>query len=188
MEIKLSILIATTSIRQEIIKPLLAEIERQINKHPDDIGKVELIIDNHETNCIGKKRNNLLQQARGEYVVFIDSDDEIHHNYISTILTEIEFKAPDCIGINGIITTNGKNSRKWFISKEYGKWFTGPDGTYYRTPNHISPVRRELALQAGFPEIKFAEDHAYSMALLPLLKSECLISTPLYHYKYDDTK
>lgn len=185
MAIKLSILIATTSARNEIIKPLLAEIHRQIGKEEGD--KVELIINDHETDCIGKKRNDLLAQAKGDYVAFIDSDDHIANIYISTILTEIEFISPDCIGINGIITTNGRNERKWFISKEYGRWYE-ENGIYYRTPNHISPVRRELALQAGFPEVRFAEDFAYSMRLLPLLKTECLITRPLYHYDYDDTK
>lgn len=181
MEIKLSLLIATTSARNEIIKPLLAEIERQMNNH---FGEVELIINDHETDCIGKKRNALLQEAKGDYVSFIDSDDHISHLYINTILTEIDFIKPDCIGINGVITTNGGDERKWFISKEYGSWFTGADGNYYRTPNHISPVRRELALKAGFPEVSFAEDYEYSMRLLPLLKTESLISTPLYHYDY----
>ena len=190
MEIKaplLSILIATTSARNEVIKPLLSEIDRQMNK-TGAVGKVELIINDHETDCIGKKRNDLLKQAKGSHVAFIDSDDHIANTYVCVILIAIECENTDSIGINGIITTNGYNERKWFISKEYGSWYTGADGTYYRTPNHISPVRRELALQAGFPEVSFAEDYAYSMALLPLLKTECLISRPLYHYDYSDTK
>lgn len=94
----------------------------------------------------------------------------------------------DCIGISGIITTNGHDKRQWHISKEYGKWFTGPDGTYYRTPNHISPVKRELALQAGFPEIPFGEDAEYSRRLLPLLKTEVKIEQNIYHYKYVSKK
>jgi len=90
----------------------------------------------------------------------------------------------DCIGISGIITTNGRDQRQWHISKEYGHWHTAPDGTYLRTPNHISPVKRELALQAGFPEIPFGEDAEYSRRLLPLLKTETIIKENIYHYKY----
>lgn len=178
--IELSILICTTNARKEVIKPLIAELERQIAKRPD---KVELIIDNHEYNTVGKKRNDLLLMAKGNYISFIDSDDEISPNYILKVLTVIECNRPDCIGINGIITTNGKDERKWFISKEYGCWKTEGD-IYLRTPNHISPVKRELALLAMFPEISFGEDYEYSMRLLPLLTSEEKITEPLYFYRY----
>ena len=61
-------------------------------------------------------------------------------------------------------------------------------GIYYRTPNHISPVKRELALQAGFPEIAFGEDHEYSKRLLPLLKTETIIKENLYHYDFYEQK
>lgn len=161
---------------------LRAELSKQSRKVVKDY-KVEICWDTSMFYNIGVKRNRLLNLAKGEYIVFVDDDDKISENYISEILQACVSGA-DCIGINGVITTNGGDERKWFISKEYGLWFTGADGNYYRTPNHISPVRRELALQAGFPEISFAEDYEYSMRLLPLLKTESLISIPLYHYDY----
>lgn len=178
---KLSVLIPSTESRLEMTNELLRQL------HIQCIGNdSEVLVDWHETNCVGKKRNDLLKRAQGEYIVFVDSDDEVSPNYISQILNACSFN-PDCIGINGTITTNGNDERQWFISKEYGKWFTH-NGIYFRTPNHISPVRRELALQAGFPEIKFAEDYEYSMRLLPLLKTEYTIGEPLYKYKYVENK
>lgn len=185
MSIKLSILICTTSARSEVIKPLLRSLKTQFGNnghHPE----VELIVNAHETDNVGKKRNTLLHQAQGEYIIFVDSDDEISPNYVSLILKAIESK-PDCVAINGIITTNGKDERKWFISKDYLSWYM-KKGIYYRTPNHISPVRRELALKAGFPEVKHAEDYGYSMRLFPLLKTETIITEPIYHYKYVSNK
>lgn len=150
--------------------------------------EVEILIDYHETDYIGKKRNTLLGWATGDYIVFIDDDDEIASCYVSKILNVINLvPEADCIGINGIITTDGKNKQEWFISKDYGRWFVRGN-IYYRTPNHISPVKRELALKAGFPEVKFAEDYEYSMRLLPLLKSEIKIHIPIYHYKYVSNK
>jgi hypothetical protein len=59
---------------------------------------------------------------------------------------------------------------------------------YFRTPNHISPVRRELALQAGFPDVTYAEDREYSKRLLPLCKNEAKIKGSIYHYKYISKK
>jgi glycosyltransferase involved in cell wall biosynthesis len=176
MEITLSILIATFSRDAEKLKVLLSEINNQMQEG------IEIIINSEEKTIIGKKRNDLLKQAKGKYIVFIDSDDHISNNYIWSIMQACSI-GNDCIGISGTITTNGKNARQWHISKEYGKWYQ-ISTVYYRTPNHISPVKRELALKAGFPEITFGEDAEYSRRLLPLLKSETIIKGNIYHYDY----
>lgn len=169
--------------RREKYFQLWSELRANGENYPN----VEVITDNSLEYNIGTKRNKLLQQATGEYIVFIDDDDHISPNYVQLILDACN-SGPDCIGINGFITTNGHDKRKWFISKEYGHWHMGVDGTYYRTPNHISPVRRDLALQAGFPEVSFGEDAEYSRRLLPLLKTETIITEPLYFYDYWENK
>lgn len=179
--ITLSILIPTTYARNEIIKPLLKTLNSQRKNKP-----VELIINDHETDCIGKKRNSLLSDAKGLYIVFVDSDDMVSDDYVDKILKAAENNT-DCIGISGIITTNGHNKRKWHISKDYGSWYF-KDNVYYRTPNHISPVKRHIALKHGFPEISMGEDFDYSMRILPDLKSEVKIKGCLYKYLYNSKK
>ena len=147
---------------------------------------VEILVDASMDYNIGTKRNKLLERATGKYIVFADDDDEVAPNYLKQLCLATIMDV-DCIGISGLITTDGRNQRQWRISKEYGSWYER-NGVYYRTPNHISPVKRELALQAGFPEIAFGEDHEYSMRLLPLLKSEVTIPGNLYFYKYVSIK
>lgn len=183
MALELSILICATSSRLQIMEPLIKSLAKQMIPHNES---VEILIDYHEFNTVGKKRGDLLRRANGKYCVAIDTDDEIADNYIELVLEACKLDS-DCIGINGVITTNGVNPKVWFISKEYGKWFE-KDSVYYRTPNHISPVKTELALLAGFPDISFGEDYEYSMRLLPLLNSETIITEPLYHYKYNSNK
>lgn len=180
MSIKLSILIATMPSRLLSFSALLIQLNDSNTGLHDSF---EVLYDDSMDYNVGVKRNKLLQRSAGEYIVFIDDDDYISADYVRLILEACE-TGSDCIGINGFITTNGHDKRKWFISKEYGRWFTGPDGTYYRTPNHISPVKRELALQAGFPEISFGEDAVYSERLLPFLKTETIITQSIYHYDY----
>jgi glycosyltransferase involved in cell wall biosynthesis len=197
----LSVLIATMPKRSWDMNTLLVSLSSQfasidlpvINKEPSlfDNGTpfnppVEIIIDDSMDYNIGVKRNKLLARAKGDYIVFCDDDDEIYPDYLAKICRATLTK-PDCIGISGVISFNGKNRRQWHISKEYGSWYERGN-TYYRTPNHISPVRRELALQAGFPEISFGEDAEYSRRLLPLLKTEVIIPGILYHYKYISNK
>jgi glycosyltransferase involved in cell wall biosynthesis len=176
MGIKLSILIPSISRHTAHLDALIQMISPQITK------QVEVITDSSEGYNIGIKRNKLLQLATGEYVVFIDSDDRISPKYVELILKATE-NNPDCVGISGYMTTNGANMEQWHISMDYGYW-RKENGVYLRTPNHISPVRRELALQAGFPEVTSGEDAEYSRRLFPLLKTENKIPGNIYHYDY----
>lgn len=180
MEIKLSICIATTSVRSELIKPLLASLERQLTP------EVELIINDHETDCIGKKRNDMLNICKGEYQTACDSDDIISDDYVSKILAALSHN-PDSVGISGIITTDGYNEKQWHISKDFGNWYE-KNGVYYRTPNHISPIRTSIAKRVMFPEISFAEDYEFSMRVLPFIKSEFCIKGNIYHYQFIQNK
>lgn len=174
--LKLSILIPTTAERSEVIKPLLQCLSIQATN------EIEILLNNHETDCVGKKRNDLLKEAKGEYIVFIDSDDQVSDNYVALILEALRSK-PDCLGINGVISTNRTIWKRWYISREYTHWYE-VDDVYYRTTNHISPVKRELALKAGFPEISIGEDAVYSKRLRPWLHSEVKIEQSIYHYDY----
>ena len=56
---------------------------------------------------------------------------------------------------------------------------------YLRTTNHISPVRRSIAIECGFPDISNAEDKSYSDRILPFLKTERKIGNiPMYYYQF----
>jgi len=179
--IVLSILICSIPERKESLHQLLYYLAEQQGENKS---KIEIIVDNDPTLLVGTKRRYLLEQAKGQFVVFIDDDDKVSDDYIRKIVRCIETNPEvDCIAISGLIKFNGAESKRWHISKEYGHWYE-KDGVYYRTPNHISPVRRELSLQASFEDISIGEDFKYSMALLPLLKKEAKINGLLYFYDY----
>lgn len=177
--VKLSILIPTTLSREPVFRGLLRNLTHQAKKY---IGEVEILINRNEEDNVGKKRNDLLKQAGGEYVVFVDSDDLVSRDYVQLLLNAAK-KGSDCIGISGVITTNGKKPMQWHISLDYKKWFK-KGRTYFRTPNHISPVKREIALKVMFPEVTFGEDAVYSEGIYPLLKTETKVPGNIYHYQY----
>jgi len=54
---------------------------------------------------------------------------------------------------------------------------------YFRTPNHLNPIRADHAKQCVFPQENWGEDKAYSDQVSPLLKTETFIEQPLYFYK-----
>jgi len=71
-------------------------------------------------------------------------------------------------------------------SIRYDRWYsegTGDDEVFYRPPNHLNPVQRDLARAARFPDRSHGEDHEYSMRLRPLLRSERFLEGPIYFYR-----
>lgn len=185
---KLSILIATMPSRIKEFDELMIDIQgsQSLAMGNGYIGQVEVLFDNSMQYNIGVKRNKLLSRAMGEYVVFIDDDDCITRDYVHKILVACDSGA-DAIGISGTMTTNGTKEKQWHISRNYLNWFER-NGIYFRTPNHISPVKRALALKAGFPELKHGEDYEYSMRLIPLIKTECVVPGNIYWYNYKSNK
>jgi len=183
---ELSILICTIPSRTAMFTRLLESIHSQIQgAGPKAFEEIEIISNRSAVDIVGKKRNDLLQKAQGKFIVFIDDDDYILDGYVHDIYHAIKNNPDiDCIGISGFMTTNGAGKREWHISKEYGSWFE-QDGIYFRTPNHISPVKAEIAKSVGFPEKNYSEDYEYSMGILPLLRKEVKIEKQIYHYNYN---
>lgn len=177
----LSILIPYVEQHKDLLQELILSLSDQYSGF-----EVEVIVDDNEYDSTGEKRNRLLQKASGKYIVFIDADDEIMPYYIEEILKAAESDA-DCIGISGYMTTDGANKIGWELSKDFQNDTVVRNGRkfYIRKTNHLSPVKRELALQTMFPDKSNAEDKDYSDRLNPLLKTEYKIADkPMYHYKY----
>jgi glycosyltransferase involved in cell wall biosynthesis len=120
MSKKLSILTCTLHERIHIFKKLNKALEKQIKI----FSQVELLanLDSGEKS-IGQKRNELLCAAKGEYVAFVDDDDLIASDYISSILTAISYKKPDCCGIKGKVFFNKKLNKTFIHSIKYQNWF-----------------------------------------------------------------
>jgi len=182
----LSILICSTSTRKVYLDKILEILNRQKNGQ-------EILINSDDVKTIGEKRNELIDQAKGKYIVFVDDDDLVSDDYVTLILDAAKNNC-DVVGIHLIYTRDGQNPQKTYHSLKYDHWFQTPDPKepgkqiYYRNPNHLNPVKREYALKARFPHKSFGEDKDYSMALLPFLKTEIMIEKPIYFYLYRTKK
>ena len=184
---KLSILICSLEKRKEQLAELLAELNLQITScDASTIVEVLTEVDSKQITT-GAKRNNLLNKAQGKYICFIDDDDHIYPNYIKLILEAIESDA-DCIATCGIYSINGGHPVKWRLSKDFidqDKFDSQINEiVFFRRANHLTPVKRELALQAMFPDQSNAEDQEYSRRLNPFLKTEVKIDKSIYHYDF----
>jgi len=180
--IKFSIMICSLKARKKYLERLLNILK------PQKTNEVEVLclIDEGELS-IGAKRQKLLNSSKGKYVAFIDDDDLISDDYVKLILEGID-KNPDVIGIHLIMNTDGKLSGKTYHSLKYDHWFdkNGDDPSwryYYRNPNHLNPIKRELAMKSKYPNISNGEDRVFSMNVLPFLKTEHYIESPIYFYE-----
>jgi len=184
----LSILIPTVPQRANLFLELHSEINNQLEM-ANAFGLVEVISDHAPvgTKTTGQKRNDLINSAQGEYVWFIDDDDMIMPNAIQNVLTALEQK-PDALAINGIMTTNGRDKRAWYISKDnpYITDYSTGQEVYLRSTNHITPIKKEIAKTIKFEHKSNFEDYAFCMELkkFNLIKTEVEIKEPVYHYRY----
>jgi len=154
---------------------------------------VEIIIaiDNCQL-TIGAKRNLLLSLANNDVVVMVDDDDDVYPYFVKEILSAIQSDC-DAVAINGIFTQDGGEPIKWFISKD-NPYCDSVDGdgnkVFLRYQNHISPIKRSIAIQFKFQDIRFREDYNWATEIhnSGLIKTESTIEKPLYHYKYCSEK
>jgi len=183
-----SILICTIPIRKARFNHLVTGLLMQIN----DLGlqdEIEILwLDDvpGQKATIGQKRQDLLHQSQGKYVCFIDDDDDVAYDYVRIIYNEL-LKEPDVIGITGIMTVNGKQrtARKFVHSSRYKSYFE-KNHVYYRCPNHLNPMRRDIALSVPFEYKSHREDTEWALKLCatnPYTK-ELFIEKPIYFYKY----
>ena len=178
---KLSILVCGLAKRAEAFRANLLPLLHVQLEQPG----VEVIIDvDNGEKTVGHKRNDLVKKSRGEFVAFVDDDDEIPANYAETVLQALR-GCPDTVThceLWGTIST-GEILHKFHHSTRYSQWSTGPvDGIYQRPPNHLNPIRRNIAIRCSFPAVNMGEDRAYSEQVLPMLREEAPCSESLYFY------
>lgn len=177
----LSILILTLETRKKFYDRLLAILTPQL------CDEVEVLVnaDNGEKS-IGTKRNELLNESGGKYVCFIDDDDLITKDYIERILAAAKLE-PDAIGFKKRVMVDGRFDKEAIHSIRFGKWETKQwkgKTSYLRTPNHLNPVRRDIALHHPFIEVNHGEDADYSTRIKPEIRTEVFIDRALYVYEY----
>lgn len=186
-KLKFAILIATIETRKPQFEKLRSFIRSQIVKN-SLIGQCEIVhISDNKEISVGLKRQRLLEIANSNYVAFIDDDDWVSDDYLKTIINSIDTNSPDSIGFLVRCTFNGSNPIMAKASNQYADWAEDVDGyKYVRTPYHKTPIRRDLAVQIGFKDIRYAEDHDYSRRLKAagLIRKEDYIDSPLYYYSY----
>jgi hypothetical protein len=143
---------------------------------------VRVFRDNLETEY-GPKCQALLDSSGAEYVSFIDDDDLVVPDYVSTILAGLESR-PDYVGFNVLYTENGEPQLPVTHSLAYPHWITGVDHLY-RDIVHFNPIRRELAKQSAWTGGNAADGRwADGLRGLGIVRTQVFIDREMYLYRH----
>ena len=185
----LDICICSLENRAEKLKRLMSILRPQLSSYAAEI-HVEL--DDGEM-TIGQKRNRLMYNCGRKYISFIDDDDIVAGNYVQLIIEAIQKGQErlgtllDCVGMCGYIVEKGQWTWQFRHSVTVNNWCKDKQNKiYFRTPNHLNPIRLEIAQQCSFPNVSHGEDKAYSDQVKGLCRTEEFIETPIYFYMQED--
>jgi glycosyltransferase involved in cell wall biosynthesis len=179
---KLSILICTMPGREEFLSRIIGILKKQTE------GKSVEIITDGESGSIGEKRNRLLNKASGTYCVFVDDDDLVSQRYVEFIMPAIEGRY-DCCELRGMYYQDGSFLKPFIHSNVYSHYHEDKNA-YYRYPNHLNPMKTDIARQIGFPATNFGEDTDFATRLKRsgLIKTEYPCGEILYFYYFRTRK
>ena len=170
--------------REAMLFALLQVLEPQLKKH-----KAASYFIDAGAGSIGAKRQRMIEKATADYIAFVDDDDMVSADYLDRIMPCLQSR-PDCVGITMHVTMDGRDwdpspiFRHSLRYKENHQWH-GQD----RTPHHLCPLKRTIAIESRFPDLMWGEDFSFALGLLSRLHSEEWSGDEaIYFYNYVSKK
>jgi glycosyltransferase involved in cell wall biosynthesis len=176
-----TICIATVGERQDRFLPLVNKILKQTDPYK---GNVQVLVywNNFEF-PLGEIRQALIENATGDYVSFVDDDDDVPDYYVDEVMKALE-TSPDYVGWQLQVWQDGQKMKPTYHSLRYADWSEDENG-WYRNVSHLNPIMRGLALKAGFQvENGSPEDAPWAVRVAPLVKTEVYIDKIMYFYRH----
>lgn len=182
MKVKWTIGILTVPPRAKQLRELLDVLEPQIAEAK---GKIQaVVLYNNFEKTLGELRQHIVDEAKGDYVSFIDDDDMVPDDFCQTILPHLNGKN-DYIGFRVAFYHNGRKMPQVIHSLRYDDWHQTDRG-YFRDISHLNPIKTDIARQASFKGM-LGEDMDWANQLRGKLKKEHFIDREMYEYRHSTT-
>lgn len=187
----LSILIPSIPERHDIFIELYGKLWRQMyhmhTNHPT-LGEIQYHLDDSKSFLegglsIGKKREKLVQEAKGKYLCFLDDDEDIAPNYVETLVRLCQHDT-DVVTFRNLTKTDNY----WTIvdmSLNYHKDDeANPNFITRRRPWHIVPIRSAIAKMHSFEDTNYGEDASWMDKVLKHCVTEIHTDAVLHMYNH----
>ena len=180
---KWDILCLTQPSRERFLRRLSAVLRPQLADY-SEVQFISRIFD--RSLDLGTNRQRMLEASSAEWTSFIDDDDLVPANYVSTIFPLLN--DVDYIGFRLQYYHDGVKQKPTFHSLRYPEWNADQDG-FYRDLSHVNPIRRALALQVPMSG-GAGEDHRWADALRKknIVRTEHFIDSVMYFYFFRSHK
>jgi glycosyltransferase involved in cell wall biosynthesis len=142
-----------------------------------------LILSDNRKRSIGAKRQALLDIARGQYIAFVDDDDDIADTYVEELLTAAASGA-DVITFMQAATYNGKKSVVDFQLGQGDQYFH-PGGITIRDAWHVNAWRKARIWNCQFGESNYGEDLTWCKQARRMAETTVHIPKILHFYNHD---
>ena len=190
-KICLSVLILSITERLDMANSLFKKLDNLCQFVDVEI----LILTDNRKRSITEKRNNLLEIASGDYLCFLDDDDDVAENYFKELVPICRENKHDVITFNQDCDVNGF---KFQVTFDHGNPTEGVDYNYLREhpeykvkrpPWHICCWKSQLAKGEKFIEIRnqyneSCEDAEWISRLTKKVQSSYKIEKSLHKYIY----
>jgi glycosyltransferase involved in cell wall biosynthesis len=179
----LSILTPTIPGREKLVQALSQKLAKQIGIQYGVPIVEHLVLSDNRTRSIGAKRQALVDIARGQYIAFVDDDDDIADNYVAELLKATASSA-DVITFLQWATYNGQQSMVDFQLGQGDHGFA-PGGITNRDAWHVNAWRRSRVAHCQFGESNYGEDLTWCQQARRMAQTTVHIPKILHFYRHD---
>ena len=169
------------------LRNVMDKVEKQIKDNNLEKKVEHLIVIDNKVRTIGRKRDNLVQCAIGQYVAFVDDDDDISDDYVLELVNAIKNNPHvDVITFkqNCFIENYPKSIVNFGLNYENEAYV--PNTEFKRKPYHICAWKTSLAQKYRFPSSNYGEDAGWLSQLWEVAKTEYHIDKVLHAYVHSD--
>lgn len=183
-----SVLIPSIFERMPKLQKLVGEFERQIQLFDLwDSVQIVSVVDNRKVS-IGTKRQQVLNCSIGNYVAFVDDDDEVSNNYLFEVVNAIRNNDVDVITFDNCSIIEDHDpiivNMRLRQENEQVRFEDGSDipVVIRRAAWHTCAWRSSLAKTVNFPDLSYGEDWEWARQLNTVAKTEFHIPQVLHTY------